>query len=59
KNLSHVPCKFFRQGACQAGNACPFSHTLDTTVETSPCKYFQKGNCRFGVKCALAHFLPD
>jgi Zinc finger C-x8-C-x5-C-x3-H type (and similar) len=35
---SHVPCKFFLQGACQAGNACPFAH--DVTVGV--CKYFQK-----------------
>ncbi|ONH65961.1 Protein cps3 [Cyberlindnera fabianii] len=59
KNLAHVPCKFFKQGACQAGNACPFSHQLDTNSETAPCKYFQKGNCKFGAKCALAHILPD
>lgn len=61
KNLSHVPCKFFRQGNCQAGNSCPFSHNLDGTLAADklPCKYFQKGNCKFGLKCALAHFLPD
>lgn len=58
KNLSHVPCKFFKQGACQAGNSCPFSHTMDP-VDQAPCKYFQKGNCKFGSKCALAHILPD
>ncbi|KAK9466505.1 hypothetical protein V1512DRAFT_208720 [Lipomyces arxii] len=59
KNLSHVPCKFFRQGACQAGNTCPFSHSIDSQLEQAPCKYFQKGNCKFGAKCALAHILPD
>lgn len=61
KNLSHVPCKFFRQGICQAGSSCPFSHNLEGTLgaDKLPCKYFQKGNCKFGLKCALAHFLPD
>lgn len=61
KNLSHVPCKFFRQGLCQAGNSCPFSHDLDGTLAADklPCKYFQKGNCKFGPRCALAHILPD
>ncbi|CAK7895382.1 hypothetical protein CAAN1_05S03356 [[Candida] anglica] len=61
KNLSHVPCKFFKQGMCQAGNSCPFSHNLDGSLAADklPCKYFQKGNCKFGLKCALAHFLPD
>ncbi|KAI5813784.1 hypothetical protein BZA77DRAFT_334706 [Pyronema omphalodes] len=59
KNLNHVPCKFFRQGACQAGKACPFSHSTDPAGEAAPCKYFSKGNCKFGAKCALAHILPD
>jgi hypothetical protein len=57
-NTSHVPCKFFRQGACQAGNACPFSHDLGAASETV-CKYFAKGNCKFGPKCANIHVLPD
>ncbi|KAK5653691.1 hypothetical protein OQA88_8722 [Cercophora sp. LCS_1] len=57
-NTSHVPCKFFRQGACQAGNACPFSHDLGAAAETV-CKYFAKGNCKFGPKCANIHMLPD
>ena len=38
-DTSHVPCKFFRQGTCQAGNTCPFSH--DVAQETV-CKYFAK-----------------
>lgn len=59
KNTSHVPCKFFRQGACQAGKACPFSHSVDPATTQAPCKYFTKGNCKFGAKCALAHVLPD
>ncbi|KAJ8144801.1 hypothetical protein OY671_002102 [Metschnikowia pulcherrima] len=61
KNLSHVPCKFFKQGVCQAGKSCPFSHDLEgvLSAEKLPCKYFQKGNCKFGLKCALAHILPD
>ncbi|KAG5915228.1 hypothetical protein E4U42_000095 [Claviceps africana] len=57
-HTSHVPCKFFRQGACQAGNACPFSHDLGAASETV-CKYFAKGNCKFGPKCANIHILPD
>lgn len=40
-DTSHVPCKFFRQGACQAGNACPFSHDIGASAETV-CKYFAK-----------------
>ncbi|WYZ33793.1 hypothetical protein EsH8_I_000069 [Colletotrichum jinshuiense] len=57
-NTSHVPCKFFRQGACQAGNACPFSHDLGAASDNI-CKYFAKGNCKFGPKCANIHVLPD
>ena len=30
------------QGTCQAGNACPFSHSLDTSRMETPCKYFTK-----------------
>ncbi|KAF7715097.1 Spindle poison sensitivity protein [Penicillium ucsense] len=59
KNTKHVPCKFFRQGACQAGPACPFLHSTDAAIDYAPCKYFAKGNCKFGSKCALAHILPD
>lgn len=60
KSLRHVPCKFFRQGKCQAGKTCPFGHESDVDVSKKvPCKYFQKGNCKFGYKCALAHILPD
>lgn len=40
-DTSHVPCKFFRQGACQAGQACPFSHDLTNTSDNI-CKYFAK-----------------
>ncbi|KAL8744017.1 MAG: hypothetical protein Q9190_003702 [Brigantiaea leucoxantha] len=59
KNTSHVPCKFFRLGQCQAGKACPFSHSTDISSIDTPCKYFSKGNCKFGTKCALAHVLPN
>ncbi|KAF1830936.1 hypothetical protein BDW02DRAFT_601258 [Decorospora gaudefroyi] len=59
KNTSHVPCKFYRQGACQAGKACPFLHSDEPMTERAPCKYFTKGNCKFGQKCALAHILPN
>ncbi|CAD6502968.1 BgTH12-02642 [Blumeria graminis f. sp. triticale] len=58
QNTSHVPCKFFRAGACQAGNSCPFSHDPASTTDNI-CKYFAKGNCKFGPKCANIHVLPD
>jgi len=43
-DTSHVPCKFFRQGACQAGSACPFSHDISANAD-SVCKYFAKVSC--------------
>lgn len=58
KNVSHVPCKFFRQSVCQAGDKCPFSHSVDGKSQAI-CKYYQKGNCKFGAKCALAHIGAD
>ncbi|KAF2272132.1 uncharacterized protein EI97DRAFT_234526 [Westerdykella ornata] len=59
KSTAHVPCKFYRQGACQAGKACPFLHSDEPITDRAPCKYFAKGNCKFGHKCALAHVLPN
>lgn len=41
-DTSHVPCKFFRSGQCQAGKACPFSHSTDISTADTPCKYFAK-----------------
>ena len=41
-DTSHVPCKFFRLGTCQAGSTCVFSHSIDTAAEVAPCKYFAK-----------------
>ncbi|KAJ1311137.1 hypothetical protein OPQ81_009638 [Rhizoctonia solani] len=59
KDLSHVPCKFFRVGGCTAGPSCPFSHHVAEPGETkSVCTWFVKGSCKFGHKCALAHVLP-
>ncbi|CAE6420168.1 unnamed protein product [Rhizoctonia solani] len=59
KDLSHVPCKFFKVGGCTAGPSCPFSHHVAEPGETkSVCTWFVKGSCKFGHKCALAHVLP-
>ncbi|TFK46765.1 hypothetical protein OE88DRAFT_1666972 [Heliocybe sulcata] len=59
KDLSHVPCKFFRVGSCTAGSSCPFSHSnAEPGQPKDVCAWFVKGNCKFGHKCALAHILP-
>ncbi|THH14578.1 hypothetical protein EW146_g5774 [Bondarzewia mesenterica] len=59
KDLSHVPCKFFKVGSCTAGSSCPFSHSiLEPGQQKDVCTWFVKGNCKFGHKCALAHVLP-
>ncbi|KAI0935136.1 hypothetical protein AcV7_004027 [Taiwanofungus camphoratus] len=59
KDLSHVPCKFFKVGSCTAGSSCPFSHAvLEPGQQKEVCAWFVKGNCKFGHKCALAHILP-
>lgn len=59
KDLSHVPCKFFKVGSCTAGPSCPFSHAVLEPGQTKEiCTWFVKGNCKFGHKCALAHILP-
>ncbi|ORY06065.1 hypothetical protein K493DRAFT_141772, partial [Basidiobolus meristosporus CBS 931.73] len=53
--LLHVPCKFYKNGACNAGKNCVFSHSTQVNPEHSVCKYYLKGNCKFGNKCALLH----
>ncbi|CAG8684761.1 4535_t:CDS:2, partial [Acaulospora morrowiae] len=58
-NLAHIPCKFFKSGACTAGKNCVFSHSKDPPSDNYVCKYFLKGNCKFGSKCALSHNLPN
>lgn len=58
KDLSHVPCKFFKVGGCTAGASCPFSHIVPEPGQKEVCTWFVKGNCKFGHKCALAHILP-
>ncbi|KAJ7060876.1 hypothetical protein C8F01DRAFT_1025376, partial [Mycena amicta] len=59
KDLSHVPCKFFKVGSCTAGSSCPFSHSApEPGAQKDVCAWFVKGNCKFGHKCALAHILP-
>ncbi|KAF7319165.1 hypothetical protein HMN09_00253000 [Mycena chlorophos] len=59
KDLSHVPCKFFKVGSCTAGSSCPFSHSAaEPGAQKEVCAWFVKGNCKFGHKCALAHILP-
>lgn len=59
KDLSHVPCKFFKVGGCTAGASCPFSHSVhEPGQQKEVCTWFVKGNCKFGHKCALAHILP-
>lgn len=59
KDVSHVPCKFFKVGACTAGSSCPFSHVVhEPGQQKDACAWFVKGNCKFGHKCALAHVLP-
>ncbi|WFC99431.1 hypothetical protein MYAM1_002175 [Malassezia yamatoensis] len=57
--LGQVPCKFFRNHGCSAGDACPFAHTLPSEGQTKAvCQWYLKGSCRFGHRCALAHVLP-
>src|SRR5947207_37634 len=49
--------EFYPLGSCNAGDACKFSHNLETAQDRQPCKYFQKGNCKFGAKCASVHII--
>ncbi|CAG8518464.1 703_t:CDS:2 [Paraglomus occultum] len=57
-NLAHIPCKFYKSGACTAGKNCVFSHDKNPSPDNYVCKYYIKGNCKFGSKCALSHANP-
>jgi hypothetical protein len=41
-DTSHVPCKFFKVGQCQAGRSCPFSHSQEYNKYENTCKYFSR-----------------
>ncbi|WFD08243.1 hypothetical protein MVES1_003615 [Malassezia vespertilionis] len=57
--LGQVPCKFFRNNGCSAGDACPFAHTFPAEgQQKAVCQWYVKGSCRFGHRCALAHIMP-
>ena len=59
KNYSHIPCKFFKMGKCQAGRSCPFSHNLNFDQACNiPCSFFLKGECKFGENCLNLHEFP-
>ncbi|CCE62319.1 hypothetical protein TPHA_0C01630 [Tetrapisispora phaffii CBS 4417] len=61
KNYSHVPCKFFKSGKCQAGEHCKFSHQSNilNSANLIPCKYYKKGHCKFGEHCVNSHELTS
>ncbi|CAG62644.1 uncharacterized protein GVI51_M07337 [Nakaseomyces glabratus] len=61
KDCSHIPCKFYMVGSCQAGQSCPFSHQTQTIERaySTPCKYYQKGYCKFGDRCINLHIHED
>ena len=39
-DTSHVPCRFYPLGQCQAGNTCAFKHTVERM--DAQCRYFIK-----------------
>ena len=61
------PCKFFTQGKCIKGTACPFPHPItppplpvatndqarNATFE--PCRFFAQGRCTKGGHCPFFH----
>ncbi|OMJ26541.1 Protein cps3 [Smittium culicis] len=54
-STKHIPCKFYKNGNCTAGDSCTFLHDLSAFSEKPVCKYFAKGSCKYGNKCALLH----
>ncbi|PVU89995.1 hypothetical protein BB561_005085 [Smittium simulii] len=54
-STKHIPCKFFKNGNCDAADACLFLHDMGSFSNKPICSYFLKGNCKYGNKCALLH----
>ncbi|KAF5314624.1 hypothetical protein D9611_007280 [Ephemerocybe angulata] len=55
KDLSHVPCKFFKVGGCTAGPSCPFSHTLPEPGQKEHCAWKNKKAAQQGAAAAGGH----
>jgi len=62
-NLSRVPCRFWNNGYCSAGDNCRFSHDQPNAQqpETSnvPCRFFLQGTCQAGKRCLFSHTLEE
>eukprot|EP01138_Halocafeteria_seosinensis_P009642 gb/GECG01009853.1/.p1 GENE.gb/GECG01009853.1/~~gb/GECG01009853.1/.p1 ORF type:complete len:580 (+),score=73.67 gb/GECG01009853.1/:1-1740(+) len=59
-DVSYMPCRFWLQGTCEKGDACPFSHEFDSRKQKPEsliaCKfYFDSGWCRNGDSCPFSH----
>merc|ERR1712216_913988 len=60
---SHIPCKFFSQGACWKGTDCPLSHDPKDAAprplmlkKAEMCRFFAEGGgCIRGAACTYAH----
>lgn len=50
-------CHFYRQGTCNKGSDCAFSHDLGHP-DSFLCPYFLKGTCIYGDKCQFDHRMP-
>eukprot|EP00892_Ulva_mutabilis_P010275 jgi/Ulvmu1/761/UM010_0135.1 len=50
-------CHFYRQGICNKGADCTFSHDL-AHPDSFLCPYFLKGTCIYGEKCQYDHRMP-
>lgn len=50
-------CHFYRQGSCNKGSDCAFSHDLGHP-DSFLCPYFMKGTCIYGDKCQYDHRMP-
>merc|ERR1712187_924 len=61
-----LPCKFFKEGRCQKGSDCEFSHNSEAGMQVSAghkkmhyCNHFASGKCFRGTSCPFTHFEPD
>ena len=54
QNVSHIPCRFFRQGRCDRPTTCRFKHTSTAGSETTKSASLKEApHCTRGPECSF------
>lgn len=55
KKVEKPRCRYFLEGRCNKGAACPFSHDFQPPKRQELCKFYAVGNCSRGSACSFLH----